>query len=353
VIIRRLHIENLRNLESVSIEAHERLNYLCGDNGAGKTSVLEGISVLSRGRSFRTTQPAELTGTAERAFRVFAEVLDEQGQAHRVGLERSARHWKGRLDGADVRQLSQLTRLMPTVLLEPNSHQLVSGAPELRRRYLDWGMFHVEQGFLESWREYSRALKQRNAALRREQVEVLDSLDAVLVEAGLRLGSLRERFAERVAERMQSVLGDLRARVKGIELSYKAGWKGKSFEADLSERRGRDLERAQTGAGPHRADLLFSCDGRPARAVLSRGEQKAFAAALVLTQAALLNEHGKRPVLLFDDLVSEFDTLHFDTVMELALSTGSQLWVTGTERPSLPDGHAVFHVEQGKVSEVV
>mgnify|MGYP000735954327 FL=1 len=173
MLIRQITIENLRNLSSVAIEPHERLNFLFGDNGAGKTSVLEAITTLSRGRSFRTPQASELTGPDEPVFRVFAEIEDDQGQRHRAGLERSARHWRGRLDGADLRQLSQLTRILPTVLMEPDSHLLVSGAPEVRRRYLDWGVFHVEHGFLETWRAYARALKQRNSALRHQHIDLL------------------------------------------------------------------------------------------------------------------------------------------------------------------------------------
>lgn len=353
MIIRKLNIENLRNLGSVEIRPHESLNYFWGDNGAGKTSVLESVAVLSRGRSFRTTQAAELAGPDGPVFRVFAEVEDESGITHRAGLERSGSHWRGRLDGEDIRHLSRLTRSLPVVHLVPDSHQLVSGPPENRRRYLDWGLFHVKHGFLELWREFSKALKQRNAALRMGDRGVLDSVDAVLSEKAVVLDEMRKQYVERVSQRIAVVLEDLKTRVRTVEIRYQQGWKAESYLDSLVQRREKDIERGMTGTGPHRAELGLWCNGVPARAVLSRGEQKAFAAALLLTQAELLRESGRKPVLLLDDLVSEFDREHFDAVLEKSLAGGTQTWITGTSKPGLDEPHKMFHVEQGTVRELV
>jgi len=315
--------------------------------------VLESLSVLSRGRSFRTSQAAELTGSGGQSYRVFAEGSDKDDGTHRLGLERHKGHWKARLDGTDVRQLSQLSRLLPTVVMEPDSHLLVGGVPEYRRKYLDWGMFHVEPGFLELWRNFSKALKQRNAALRNGQTDILDSLDEVTARYGSELGAIRVRHAKKVAERIEEMLETLKSRVRSVEIRYQKGWKGDQYLDSLNHCRSRDLERNTTTSGPHRADLNLLCNGVPARAVLSRGEQKAFAAAMLLTQADLLEEANRRPVLLLDDLVSEFDHEHFVSVLGKALSGARQVWVTGTEVPALEMGHKMFHVEQGQVRELV
>ncbi|MBT8040633.1 MAG: DNA replication/repair protein RecF [Xanthomonadales bacterium] len=351
--ILNLHVENLRNLAAVTIEPDARLNHLYGSNGAGKTSVLEAISVLSRGRSFRTPHASELTGPEERAFRVFAQIRDPGGTEHRIGLERSSSHWRGRIDGSDVRQLSQLSKLLPLVVLEPDSHLLVSGPPDTRRRFLDWGMFHVERGFLEEWRAFSRALKQRNSALRAQHEDVLDSVDDVLARHGMRLDAMRKAHADQLSGKIDAALDALKARIQRVELSYLPGWKGESYAEALVARRSRDLDRGNTGVGPHRADLGIVCDGVTARTVLSRGEQKALAAAMLVTQAELMKEHGQQPVLLLDDLASEFDREHFDAVLTHVLSLGGQAWVTGTEKTPLNTPHSVFHVEQGAVQELV
>ena len=353
MIIRKLLIENLRNLGRVEISPHASLNYFRGDNGAGKTSVLESIAVLSRGRSFRTTQASELAGPQGATYRVFAELADDSGAIHRAGLEREGSHWRARINGEDVRQLSRMSRKLPSVLMVPDSHQLVAGAPENRRKYLDWGLFHVEHGFLDDWRRFSKALKQRNAALRRGHLDSLDGIDDVLARSGTRISEHREAFTRKISENIGKTLDALNARAGAVELSYQTGWSTDSYLDSLENRRARDVERGTTSTGPHRAELYLACDHAPARAVLSRGEQKAFAAALLLTQVELLLQAGTRPVLLLDDLVSEFDRDHFMAVLNKALSTGVQTWITGTTDPGIKTPHRMFHVEQGTVREMV
>lgn len=353
MIISKLQIENFRNLQAVDIHPHAKLNFLVGVNGAGKTSVLEALVVLSRGRSFRTTQAAELIGRGSDTFRVFAVTESSGGQLHRLGLERSRKRWRGRKDGEDLSQLSQLTRSLPLVLMEPDSHLLVSGPPDVRRRYIDWGMFHVERRFLDTWRSFSKALKQRNAALRSRSAVVLDSIDSVMVHHAEQLDLYRRDHCESISGRIQAILAELSPGLGDISLDYERGWSGSNYAEQLHAGRNRDLERGMTLNGPHRADLNLVCGSTAARAVLSRGEQKVLAAALLLSQAELLDRCGHRPVILLDDLGSEFDGRHFQSVLSRALSVGSQVWVTGTSRPSLEQTAALFHVEQGMVQEVV
>jgi DNA replication and repair protein RecF len=353
VIIRKLTIENFRNLERAELTPHERLNYIYGSNGAGKTSILEALVVLSRGRSFRTNSAAELIGPNAPTFRVVASTEDERKKVSTVGLERSRQRWRGRLNGKDLSQLSQLTRLLPLVLMEPDSHLLVSGPPEVRRKYMDWGMFHVEQNFLNAWREFSKSLKQRNAALRHGDSVMLDSLDEVLAKNGTRLGKHRTKYAEHIEKAIGGMMNSLSESVSEVGITYHDGWAGDTYLESLKESRKRDLDRNMTSTGPHRADLKFRCGKHRARAVLSRGEQKVFAAALVLTQAEILQRAVEAPLVLLDDLASEFDQSHFGRVLQRAQDLGSQVWVTGTEKPAIGEEHRVFHVEQGVVRQVV
>lgn len=353
MIIRSLKVSNLRNLGDVVIQPHKRVNYLYGRNGAGKTSVLESIIVLSRGRSFRTNQAQDLVGPNAKTFHVFAEIINRDENIVRLGLERSGKRWRGRIDGQDLSQLSQLTRRLPAVMMEPDSHQLISGSPENRRKYLDWGMFHVEHDFLNTWRKFSKALKQRNAALRRGERAVLDSIDEVLATHGTQLSTFRENFAETVSRRIDVMMSRISDSSPRIKLEYQPGWSTGSYMESLKRNQKRDLERGMTASGPHRADLVLTCGKQPARAVLSRGEQKALAASMLLTQAQILVETGERPVLILDDLISEFDRSHFRRVLEAAMSLHTQVWLSGTEKPELEDDYRMFHVKQGRVKELV
>lgn len=351
--INKLQISNLRNLQQVVIEPHTELNVLYGGNGAGKTSVLESIVILSRGRSFRTTQASDLLGPLQKTFQVFAEISGNHSRTSRIGIERSGKHWRARKDGQDLSQLSQLTRALPVIVMEPNSHLLVSGAPEGRRRFLDWGMFHVEQEFLNIWSGFSKILKQRNAALRKNHTEVIDSIDDVFCELGNRLDHLRAVHCQQVEKKLKTLLSELSPGLEQVGVEYNKGWSADSLEQSLALGREKDLFKGATGSGPHRADLSFIYRGASARAVMSRGEQKVLAAALLLSQAQILDELEQAPIVLLDDLTSEFDREHFNNVLQRAMQMTGQVWISGTDAPRMEHNHKLFHVEHGGVSEVL
>jgi DNA replication and repair protein RecF len=354
LFIKSLKIENVRNLKEAELKPHPVLNILLGANGAGKTSVLEAMVVLSRGRSFRTNQASELIGPARSFFRVFAESGNKQHKDSHFGLERSPKHWRARINGTEVSQLSELLRHLPLVIMEPNSHLLVSGSPEVRRKYLDWGMFHVEHGYLETWKRFSKILKQRNAALRRGQTDILDSIDDVFVELGIKLSEYRENHSKAISNRAASLLADLSPGLDSIKLNYARGWnKEAALKESLITGRENDLTRGSTGSGPHRADLKIRFRETAARNILSRGEQKILSAALLLAQFEVLVELGELPLLLLDDLASEFDTDHYRLVLDRVLKYGGQVWVSGTSDDSVATDKKVFHVKHGAVEEVV
>ena len=353
MFIRKLQISNFRNLASSDLEPHPALNIFYGNNGAGKTSILESLVVLSRGRSFRTSQASELIGPEGGSFRIYAETVTNENLTHRLGLERSGKRWKARRDGDDLTQLSQLTRSLPVVVMEPNSHLLVSGPPEARRKYLDWGMFHVERNFLNVWRAYSKSLKQRNAALRLRKAVLIDSLDEVLIRLGTQLDDFRRSHVKTIVKKTPILLDKLSAGLEKVEFDYDRGWSATGLEEALKAGRERDLERGMTSSGPHRADMELTFRDHAARSVMSRGEQKILSAALLLVQAEILAEAGKTPLIILDDLASEFDDEHFNTVLNRARRGYGQVWVSGARIPEIEGQYKLFHVERGAVQEML
>ena len=354
--VKSLNINNLRNLVSTHIEPDSCLNCFIGDNGAGKTSILEALSVLSKGRSFRSGQISSLIGPESKNFQVVTTVETHAGDLHQMGMERGADYWSARHNGEDITQLSELTQLLPHVLLEPSSHTLVSGPPDGRRKYLDWGVFHVKHDFLMLWRRYNRVLKQRNAALRQSNTMVVESLDPQFIKLGERLHIAREHHADLLNQVLQQHLPVFSQTLEGIELSYRKGWAGDSLADAAQNSSQRDFERGTTGPGPHKADLYLSLDGTPAKERLSRGEQKAMTAAMIMAQAQLICESGEKPILMLDDLSSEFDEAHLGRVLAAGLDLGVQIWLTGTQlAPAIKaceSSYTVFHVEHGCVSMV-
>jgi DNA replication and repair protein RecF len=211
----------------------------------------------------------------------------------------------------------------------------------------------VEPAFLDCWRRYSRLLKQRNAALRDRQLRVLESIDELLAQLGEQLTVFRSAYFKQLAEVFVEQANDGAPEFRDVTLEYHPGWKGDSLLEALGRSRKKDLEKGATSQGPHRADIVLTKDQRSIRTLLSRGEQKSFAAALLLTQARLLALGGEGPLFLIDDLASEFDQIHVESVLESALSCAGQVWVTGTAAPVFPQAHKVFHVEHGTAQEMV
>lgn len=355
MIINKLKVNNLRNLAQVELEAHPSINTLYGANGAGKTSVLESISILSRGRSFRSNKIARIIGDKGSKVQVYAEIGKAVGDGAiiRLGIERDNRTWTARRNGQDLKQLSDLTKTLAVVAMEPNSHTLISGSPEVRRRYLDWGVFHVEPLYLDAWRRYARALKQRNAALRAGNTQVLESLESVLITAGTTMTEMRTLYVKALSEHMGALMPELSPGLGGVTVEYRRGWAADSLEEALRDQRQADLERGNTHAGPHRADLAIRVGGQMVRDSASRGEQKILATALVLAQARRLIETGQKPVLLLDDLASEFDKHHFSATLDAGKNLGVQVWISGVEKVDPGSSHAMFHVEHGEVRKMV
>ena len=354
--VKSIEIINLRNIENTRFEPDPVLTCFTGANGAGKTSVLEALVVLSKGRTFRTGQATSLIGPHSPHFQIISTIESSSGAIHRLGMERGLKHWTARHNGEDVSQLSELTHLLPYVLLEPSSHTLISGPPEGRRKYLDWGVFHVKHDFLQLWRRYTRALKQRNAALRQSDQSVVNSLDPQLINLGEQLHQQRQTHADLLSTILSETLPLFNNVLTDIEFIYKKGWSAESLCDAISQSIQRDMDRGATGPGPHKADLSLTVAGGPAKDRLSRGEQKALTAALILTQARMICESGEQPILLLDDLASEFDEEHLFKVLSAGLELDVQIWLTGTVLPgavkNCGEDHTVFHVEHGKLSRV-
>lgn len=361
--ITRLTVERLRNLASVELAPGPGLNLVTGANGAGKTSLLEAIHLLAYGRSFRGRVRDGLVRTGADALEVFAEWEEPGAITRRVGLRHSGQTWAGRLDGDAVDQLGALCGALAVLTFEPGSHALLSGSGEPRRRYLDWGLFHVEQandiGFLTAWRRYVRALKQRNALLKqRAGDDQLDVWDAELAAAGEPLHQRRHGYIESLQPQLQTCALELLPQLGAARFVYHAGWRSEQFPLADALLLARDRDRATgfTSVGPHRADWRIEHAGRPGQETLSRGQAKLTALAALLAQAAdFVEKRGQWPVVLLDDLASELDEQHQVRLLQRLRDSQAQVFITGTGLPAVSihdDNIPMFHVEHGRVVRV-
>ena len=346
-----LEVVDLRNLEQVRLEAAPGVNWLYGANGSGKTSVLEAIHVLARGRSFRSATLAPLIRDGARRLRIVAATVDP---AHRLGVERSAGGWVGRIDGEDCPRVSEFARRLPLVLVDPENHLLIEGPPAERRSFVDWLMFHVEQDYLDTWRRYQRSLRQRNAALRGEaSAAVFEAIEAPMADVAEAVDRVRAAWVARLAEILDGVQDRLGFDVPPLQLEYRpAGAEPDGYLPVWRRHRERDRALGHTRDGPHRAELAVRSAGRPVANRFSRGQMKLAALLLKLAVLELQQGLGQTPLLLLDDPVSELDRRHLDALLAWLPTRTGQTWVTAVE-PEPGIAARRFHVEQGKIRSMV
>jgi DNA replication and repair protein RecF len=344
--------ENFRCLAAVEIELDPGANLFVGPNASGKTSLLEAAFFLGRGRSFRSRRRDSLIRHGQPEFLLAGRTHGAPAPiALGVRAGREVTEW--RLGGAPAGGIADLAEQFPAQVIDPEVHKLLEEGPGRRRRFLDWGVFHVEPTFLDNWRRYHQALRQRNAALKQERGDPdLAAWEQELAPSGEELARQRDRYLARLSgplERIGLALLD-----RPIGLVHGAGWdRDKGLLETLGEGRARDRRYRATQAGPHRGDVTIHVGGRPAKDEVSRGQQKLVAAALMLAQLEIQEQQRPgRSALLLDDPAAELDRQNLARLMAIVRGLPAQLWVTSLrpEIPGLPAGARVFHVEQGAVT---
>ncbi len=339
MILTQIDIRGLRNLREASLSPAPGFNLITGANGAGKSSVLEAIHCLSVGHSFRTRKVRELITRGEDEFTLACQMLDVASeQTHRSGLRR---HRDGttelRLDYEEIRSIAPITQILPVKALTPDSHALIQDGPSGRRSFIDWGTFHVEQGFFDAWKVYRRALSQRNQSLKDNAPDSeVNSWDEQLVSAGTQLDAFRRNYTVSLQSTLTELLRSMET-VFHVELSYRSGW---SDGIDMAEALAKSFQNCRrfrtTTVGPHRAELQISTDGVLARQILSRGQQKLLVYAMHLAQLILLHTITNKPaIVLCDDLPSELDREQSGKILGQIAQLNSQVFLTSTEPQSL------------------
>jgi DNA replication and repair protein RecF len=280
------------------------------------------------------------------------------GASKTVGVRYGRSGFEVRVAGRSVHGLAELATVMPVQAIDPEVHHLVEQGPQERRRYLDWGVFHVEPSFVEHWRRYQRALRQRNAALRAQaDPAVIRAWDPELVESGLSLTASRRRYFEHLRPIVAET--GLRLLDAPVDLALHDGWAQDSdLSAALEQAWPRDRDRGVTHAGPHRADISIRVAGEPARHRVSRGQQKLTAAAMLLGQLQCDHALGSpTAALLVDDPAAELDQGNLEALISVVVELPGQLFVTALD-PALAAFKRLpvarrFHVEHGEIRGLI
>ncbi|RUO76219.1 DNA replication/repair protein RecF [Idiomarina seosinensis] len=354
----RLVGENFRNFDSFSFSPTEKINVIYGENGSGKTSLLEAIYLFGFGRSFRPGGFRPLIKEGKQGFTLFTETLGERGQTRldRFGLSRNlAGHQELRINGSNAPRLADLAMNVPVQLFTPESVEIIVGGPGIRRQAMDWGVFHVEPSFFPLWSNYNKVLRHRNKLLKNSKGRrAIDDQywQRQLSGFGEQITQLRSDYVSELSKYLKQMTHSFLPDVT-LDVSLKSGWdSSKTLEDALQGSLASDLRYGHTTVGPHKADLAISADGLPAKERLSRGQQKVVVASLKLAQAEFFKDRMQKScIIIVDDLTSELDVINQKKFCHLLEASGNQVFITTVSLTELSDKFTkepqVFHVEHG------
>jgi DNA replication and repair protein RecF len=353
-----LRTRGFRNLAHLELQPGPRFNVIHGDNGQGKSNLLEALDYLAGLRSFRGATPADMI-RREADDAELAAVVEAEPVAHRcrVRLHRNAAR-EVTLDGKRPKSRTGYLAALQGVLFHPGDLQLVSGAPELRRAWLDRILERFDATYASSQLAYERALRSRNHLLRADkpQVKAIRAYDEVLAAAGAVVGKARARLCEElgplVVEAFASIGGEQHE--LGIRYQPRVTPELADLRAALERSLDKDLARGFTAEGPHADELAFSFDGVLAKRFGSQGQHRAVVLALKVAELEELTRRvGRVPILLLDDVSSELDKDRSRRLFALLAALGGQVFLTTTapELILLQRERKDFCVRGGVVSE--
>ncbi len=334
-------------------------NVFYGQNGSGKTSILEAIHLLATGRSFRTHIPKNYIQNETGDAIVFAQSVTEK-----IGMKKLlSGEQLIKVNGDHIATQGQLAKILPLQHIDPQSTDIIDYGAKPRRQLLDWLMFHVEPDFYHAWQYYARALKQRNSLLKSKRnlsLQDLEPWNKMLAEYGEMLHSQRSGIVEQWKVYFEHDLKQLLPNLD-IQMEYVPGFHTElGLLHDLSVHHQKDLDRRYTEYGPHRADLRLKTTLGDADVVLSRGQKKLLIVALKLSQIAMLHACNKETVVLLDDVTAELDLTAQQRLIERLSQLGSQVFITTLDHESvqkhlhdLSISYQLFNVENGTVQVVV
>ncbi|MEW6989581.1 DNA replication/repair protein RecF [Colwelliaceae bacterium 6441] len=358
--VSELYTENFRNLASAKVFLHSDLNFIVGDNGSGKSSLLESIFYLGHGKSFRTSKVESLIKHNSNVFVISAKTFDN----FQLGIQRTITgESKIKVNGVNHSTLSSLAKNIAVQIVTPESFKLFFGGPKERRKFVDLGLFHVEHSFSGEWKLFQRIYKQRNACLRtRMNLDQLSYWTDEFCRLSENIAKLRNSYIEILRAELSNWLAVMLPNlVDKITIQYLQGWNSKKELSNiLSENRRKEIEKGYSLFGAQKFDVRFLIGNSSLEHTLSRGQQKLFLLALTFAQSKLIEQVKRiKPILLIDDIGAELDHSSRKAMFRANQLLNCQTIISAIDRvalePLIPidNNYNMFHVEHGKIKAMI
>lgn len=323
-VLRRIVVQNFRNIELQELDFSSKLNCITGGNGEGKTNLLDAVWYLSMTKSAFAADRFNLRYGAD-SFSLSGTYELSPSQTVRISVQVGGGEKKIRRDGKPYGRISEHIGLLPIVMVSPSDVTMVSESGDERRRFANAVISQIDREYLDALQQYNRLLSQRNHLLKQERPDeaLLDILDAQMEPLAVQISAKRASFAEGIAPRV----GDFYARISGgrekVSVSYRSALRKTSFCQLMAESRQRDCALGFTSAGIQRDDFSFEMNGHAIRNCGSQGQQKSFLVALKFAQYGIMKERsGVAPILLLDDLFDKLDMGRVQNLLETVAGNG-------------------------------
>lgn len=363
--LQHLHLINFKNFESAQIHFSDGINCFVGENGAGKTNLLDAIYYLSFCKSYFGSIDSQHIRHHE-DFYVIQGQYERQGEAEHIycGLKRNHKK-QFRRNKKDYEKLADHIGLLPLVMISPADEQLITEGAEERRRYMDGVISQYDRDYLYHLLRYNRLIVHRNALLKqlRDQehgnLSVLEVIDEQLAKLGTFIYQRRMQFIETLMPVFERYYRFLSGGSESVGLGYVSGLFKYTLFDGLVDARSRDLALGYTSRGIHKDEIELLLGGYPLKRVGSQGQKKSFLIALKLAQFEFLAKHnGIKPILLLDDILDKLDRKRSGNLLELvARDQFEQIFITDTNRLHLTEmlgeigkEYKVFTIENGTVT---
>nr|WP_255589809.1 DNA replication and repair protein RecF [Marinicella sp. NBU2979] len=354
--MKRLKLSGFRCYSQAEIQFQQAINVFHGDNGAGKTSVLEAIYFISTGKSFRSNRTKNLINHQSEQLTVYAEFADNTGSKQQLGVSLNQQLKKTiRFNHDNINNQSTVAHTLPVVSIDPDSYLFLDKPPQFRRSFLDWLVFHVKPEYLGIWSKVARCQKQLNQLYKDKNTALLPQWEAQYIQYADQLNAMRQAVFNDLQPLIASKIKQFIPELSDMNTVYAQGWSTELCLQDLLDRdRSRHLLYGHLQGGIHKMDLKNQFGTTPAHERLSRGQKKIISIIYYLSFIELMSDALQRsPLLCLDDMDAELDARKTKILADFIQQGGHQVFISTVDQKNLLAvlGNAdLFHVKQQGIS---